>query len=352
MAVGAFCVSANDWVNIRSKIDNYTEHEDFKMLLKALYLFGARQCEMLAKSETDRGNVGPKGDDVWKKTISLKNKQIETIVFRIRTARMGKPRTVLLPSNFEPWAKELYDYFEKNGKNYVFTFGRVTTWKRTKESKLFEGLKKINPPRAKKNLDFNLDNLRFIRMTELAEKYGFTKEELQAYGFRTLKKGFNDLETEKFQEEYLWKLCNPKEREVESALSGSNEGSILSLMSSASFLGLDMNWSSAACALILQEVAIMLVAEKLKIDLDETNVERILGSKIESKDFSFNHQYEAFGSEVKRMFDVDMPFLTTQFRRIRAKIVHDGYNPEPEERESIVNFTTGLLQKLKSVGAT
>lgn len=123
----------------------------------------------------------------------------------------------------------------------------------------------------------------------------------------------------------------------------------LDLMGSASFLGLDTNWSSSTCALQLQEVAITLVAKKLKIDLSKANVERILNAKIESKDFSFNHQYEAFRTEIMHLFDVDMPFLTTQFRRIRVKVLHEGYNPEPEEKDSIVSFTKGLLQKLNSI---
>lgn len=104
-----------------------------------------------------------------------------------------------------------------------------------------------------------------------------------------------------------------------------------SVMESASFLGLGTDWSVAVCALQLQEVAVTLVAEKLKIDLCRANVERILSTKIESKDFSFNHQYEAFITEIKRLSDVDMPFLTTQFRKMRVKVLHEGYNPEPEE---------------------
>jgi hypothetical protein len=120
------------------------------------------------------------------------------------------------------------------------------------------------------------------------------------------------------------------------------------VMEYASFLGLDTNWSVAVCALQLQEVAVTLVAEKLKIDLGKTNVEQILKAKI-AKDFSFNHQYEAFRIEVKRQFDVDMPFLTTQFRRMRVKVLHEGYNPEPEEKDSLTSFTIGLLKKLDSI---
>lgn len=121
------------------------------------------------------------------------------------------------------------------------------------------------------------------------------------------------------------------------------------LMESATFLGLDTNWSLAVCALQLQEVAVTLVAEKTEINLDKINVEKILDKQIQPKDISFNHQYEAFTREMKRLFDIDMPFLVPQFRRMRVKVLHEGYNPEPEETDSLASFTIGLLKKLRDI---
>lgn len=119
------------------------------------------------------------------------------------------------------------------------------------------------------------------------------------------------------------------------------------LMESASFLGLDTNWSIATCALQLQEVATILVAKKQGIGLDKLNIEKILGKK--TKDFSFNYQYEAFSLEVKRLFSVEMPILTMHLRKMRVEVLHYGYNPKPEEKDSIVQFTIGLLKKLSSI---
>lgn len=85
------------------------------------------------------------------------------------------------------------------------------------------------------------------------------------------------------------------------------------LMDVCSFLGLDTNWSVATCALQLQEVATILVAERNGIRLGKPNIEKILGKKI--KDFSFNYQYEAFSKEVKRLFEVEMPILTMHLRK-------------------------------------
>jgi hypothetical protein len=121
----------------------------------------------------------------------------------------------------------------------------------------------------------------------------------------------------------------------------------LRLMESASFLGLDTNWSLATCALQLQEVAVTLVAEKKKIRLDKANVEKVLNKKIES--ISFNDQYEAFTKMIKVSSNIEMPILTTHLRKMRVKVLHEGYNPKPEETKSIISFSIGLLEKLNEI---
>jgi hypothetical protein len=121
------------------------------------------------------------------------------------------------------------------------------------------------------------------------------------------------------------------------------------LVRSSEYLGLNQNWFSATCALQLQEVSIKLVADKIGLDLRQPNVEKLLGKQFEPNDFGFNQRYEAFGNEVKKLFDIDMPFLATQFRKIRVKVLHEGYNPQPEERDSLVSFTLGLMKKLEEI---
>jgi hypothetical protein len=121
------------------------------------------------------------------------------------------------------------------------------------------------------------------------------------------------------------------------------------LIESAHFLGLDDNWSISTCALQLQEVSIKLVAEKLSIDLNQNNVEKLLNSKFQTKEFGFNQKYEAFQAEVKRLSQIDMPEMTTHFRRMRVKVLHEGYNPQKEETDAIASFTIGLMSKLESV---
>jgi len=118
-----------------------------------------------------------------------------------------------------------------------------------------------------------------------------------------------------------------------------------SLMESAKFLGLDTNWSSATSALQLQEVVITLVAKRKGIRLDKSSVEKLLGKKIQN--FSFNHQYAAFSEHVKDF--IEMPILAKHLRKMRVKVLHEGYNPKPEETQSIVSFTIGLLGKLEKI---
>lgn len=121
----------------------------------------------------------------------------------------------------------------------------------------------------------------------------------------------------------------------------------INLMESASFLGLDEDWSLASRALQLQEVAVAFVAKRKGIPLDKADVERMLNKKIES--VTFNDKYEAFCIQVKDAFRIEMPILTAHLTEMRAKVLQDAYNPQPRETESIVNFTVGLLQKLKNI---
>lgn len=323
------------------------------MLFKAVYLLGAMECEMLGKkydSDSKTKVYGPTGNDSWEKNVLVNNEQVNTVFFRIKTAKTkGKEeRTVWLPMDCEPWARELREYFKEKGGEPVFPFDRQQIYIRVKKSKVLQGL-----PKPKRR-SFGLDNLRWVREKELKDEYGFGDPHLQAYGIirqerrRTPIKRLDESEMDELRKEYLRRLCKHPEPAVHT-LSKTSEESTLNLMNSASFLGLDTNWSVATCALQLQEVSIKLAAKKIGIDLSKTSVEKILNSKFEMKDFGFNQEYEAFGKEVKRLFNVDMPFLTNPFRKMRVKVLHEGYNPQPEEKEPIVSFTLGLMKKLEDV---
>ena len=191
------------------------------MLFKAAYLLGAKQCELLAEKYTSDSKCSayaPTGDDSREETVSVNNAPINTISFRIKTARTrgkGGERTVLLPSDYEPWAKQLYAYYKEKGSNPVFPFKRQAVYTMVKESHVLEGLEKKVAIRTQIGLDY----LRWYRKEELEERYGFKEAHLKAYGimkfdpFKTPDKQLNESRIEELKKEYLGLLCNPKTEE-------------------------------------------------------------------------------------------------------------------------------------------
>jgi uncharacterized protein (TIGR02391 family) len=210
-----------DPTNIRNRINKYTDKDrDLKMLFKATYLLGAMECEMLgAKYESDSKSkvYGPTGDDSWEKKVLVDNEQVNTVFFIIKTAKTkGKEgRTVWLPLDREPWARDVYGYFKEKGGELVFPFKRQEIYTRVKKSKVLQGL-----PKPKRR-SFGLDNLRWVREKELKDEYGFEDPHLQAYGIikqerrRTPIKRLDESEMNKLRKEYLRKLCKfPEAAEI------------------------------------------------------------------------------------------------------------------------------------------
>lgn len=221
----------------RQRIES-CQRKDIQMFLKAEYLFGARAIEVAGKlcsCDILRGKLtepyGPKGTDcgfvytdppdipsndmariiitaLSDKTEALKmidkfSKQIPVGIFRIRIAKQHPEpgeeypfRLVALPlvEEFEPWAKEMFDYFKAAGDKYVFPFNRQAVWEYiTRKQRIFEGLtyriKKYNYPGQipdETKVSFShprkLKNhgLRHIRTNELLTDYGFDGIDLGA----------------------------------------------------------------------------------------------------------------------------------------------------------------------------
>ena len=221
-------MTGSDPMSIRSSINNYTdEDKDLKMLFKAVYLLGAKECEMLGEkydSEPKTKVYGPSGDDSWEETVLVNGQQVNTVFFRIRTSRMkGKEeRIVLLPKDFEPWAKELHDYFKEKGGNgkKVFPFKRIQIRERVIRSKVLEGLEKpVTYTGKKKWKRWGLDELIDVRKKELEEKYGFTQAHLKAYGIEKIDRLrapdnlLDDSRIDELKKEYLLKLRNTEAEE-------------------------------------------------------------------------------------------------------------------------------------------
>jgi len=163
----------------------------------ATYLFAGRISEVVGratKGDTMTTARGPIGTDALSQIYELGTIQEQAVVFRVKTAkRRGRERRIALPtnSNFEPWAKSLYNYFEERGDAIVFPYTRQKIWEYAK--RVFEGLRYPietymiwKDGQLQKKVDehfrpFRLHALRHLRATELVEYYGFNAFELATY---------------------------------------------------------------------------------------------------------------------------------------------------------------------------
>lgn len=160
-----------------------TKSEPNRMFMKASFEFCSRGIEVAGElTSADRKRhtepYGPIGKDVFVTEIdppnipanqmlkiiltALSNKdeairltdaltqKIKVAVFKVKVAkkRLEKGeaypyRLVALPldKRFDPWARELLDYFHDAGNNYVFPFSRQDNWEYiTRKDKIFSGL--------------------------------------------------------------------------------------------------------------------------------------------------------------------------------------------------------------------
>jgi hypothetical protein len=223
-------MSLPDPLEVRTRIEA-VQRKDIRFLLKALYLLGAaRISEMVGKlcpgdSAGKRRPIiyGPKGKDatraeyqvqelslanavqILNRTMKIENAfpKIPVALFRIKIAKQHltlgeepKSRLVALPldSSYEPWTKQLYDYFEQAGNDYVFPFTRQESWHYiTYEQPVFKGLTyPIEKYAVRKNGEvirtvlphnkpFKLHALRHLRNKELFEIFHFDGLDFAAY---------------------------------------------------------------------------------------------------------------------------------------------------------------------------
>jgi hypothetical protein len=126
----------------------------------------------------------------------------------------------------------------------------------------------------------------------------------------------------------------------------------LELMKKAQNLNLDINWVISAISLQLQEIAILKCASSNNIKLDKNNVKRVLGRdlKEETKKYlPFGDKYDLLSVEIEQKKQVKLPELLKDLRGMRTRVLHQGYNPVPEETEGIAKFSFGFLDKLKEI---
>jgi hypothetical protein len=225
---------------VRHRIES-CKRKDIQMFLKAEYLFGARAIEIAGKltpSDNIFGNlknpIGPTCHDVLlaetqppdipQKDLATilitafsgdKNKALEKIqkltsnipvgIFKIRIAKQHQDQGEEIPfrlfalplvNEYEPWAKEIYNYFKSSQGTYIFPFSRQDVWYYiTEKDKIFDGLtyriKKYvyhNSRTLEEDIHTVLSHqhplknqgLRHIRTHELITDYGFDGLDLGA----------------------------------------------------------------------------------------------------------------------------------------------------------------------------
>jgi hypothetical protein len=219
------------------------EDLDIRMFLKAVYLLGASPDEMTGRLSADSSIYrrtheiiyGPKGTDVRETTFSMDlpefnfdvvvdfleqlkgkefkarefvdsfSKKIPVALFTINTLKRGKDRnedlqegkrqfrrTIALPllEKFEPWTKELFDYFRNKQCDYVFPFNRVKVTHYISKKKIFESkVYKIRRYNFSKKSELVLPHerklvmygLRYLRNDELIEKHKFDLINIETY---------------------------------------------------------------------------------------------------------------------------------------------------------------------------
>jgi len=187
---------------IRERISE-SKPEENRYCLMTLYLLAARISEVVGKASPS-DQTTPRiqtTNDVRTDVFMMMNGIEETaIIFTVRTAKRGGfVRSIALPKNYEDWASQLYEYYQKkNGVVFPFTRQKASMMAKG----VFEGYiypiekygmgNKDFVPRHFR--DFSLHALRHVRATELVEFYGFNTNELMNYcGWTQSAAGFSNV---------------------------------------------------------------------------------------------------------------------------------------------------------------
>jgi hypothetical protein len=141
----------------------------------------------------------------------------------------GRERLVALPVNpiYEPWTREIVEYFQKVGEGLVFPFTRQYVGKVMRKGGIFNNLSYpiepyvcFNNGTARKvdlhRKHFRLHALRSLRASELVDFYGLTLEELSTYGgwkIKSLITNASNVMTDRYLhlrwQGYFKSLCKP-----------------------------------------------------------------------------------------------------------------------------------------------
>jgi len=326
---------------IHKKVGNYQYRiERDKALIAALFLTGGRPSEV------------PK---LRKSSFDFKNKEArENNAFLVKEFILMKHGTkgrTYVTREFPIWKDDplvdiLIDWWEK-AEDYLFPS--------PKKGNPHLSYAHVNSIATKVGDHLHTDTYTFPvwfrrqREFYLAEKKGFAISNIKAY---MKLKTIQDTPTKREEWQNLLLIAKDFQQKMVPKEFQENVNPLIDLLQMADFLDIDINWMLSAINLQLQEVAIRKVSDKMGIELNRKNVERILGTSIDLRNLKFmpfNYQYEAFSKVVKEEKRIDMPRLVQQLRKTRMDVLHLGYKPTQEETDSITTFTQGFLKKLRKL---
>jgi len=228
-------------LEIRKRIESI-EDEKYRLAFMYQFLIGGEISEVC-------GQYSPMGDDARFVNFEIDREIIPAIIFFIKTARkQGKLRTCTVPldPHYEPWARQLGDWFTKNKGRHPFIFSATMQsskrYLQLEAERVFDGLlwlmSEYQLSRERRDVEsdgkiaprykpFRGGMLRQLRRRNLLDFYHFNEKDLALYGeWRELIKNpqlktevYKVLDSEKIDsdtdvairrgEEYITKLLRP-----------------------------------------------------------------------------------------------------------------------------------------------
>lgn len=168
--------------DVREIIESVQE-DKYRYGMMYQFLVGASISEVC-------GQYAPRGSDVIKTTYQIEREQIPALIFLIKNKRIknrGKYRACAIPLSleYEPWAQEVFDWFEKNRDKKVFNYCKRSysrkigltfdgySWPKFEYTRS-SGARELNP--------FRSECISKIRKNNLKEHYYFTEVDLALFG--------------------------------------------------------------------------------------------------------------------------------------------------------------------------
>jgi len=127
------------------------------------------------------GKNKPKGTDAFKKKIKINNKTVTAVFFKIKTARRkGKLRICAIPldNEYEPWSKDILNWFHKHGESCPFVFIERSKDSRHNDKYLMKKTNELFESYGEPTKEY----IRNARKKNLKEFYHFNELDLALFG--------------------------------------------------------------------------------------------------------------------------------------------------------------------------